>query len=331
MRRREFVRLLGAAAAGCPVTVTAQQKAAPLVGFLHSRGAQTALSDRWVAAFQQGLADAGFVVGENVAIQFNWANLQFGQLPTLVSDLINNQAAVIFAANSRSPLRAAKAATDTIPIVFLYGGDPVKDGFVASLSRPGGNMTGLTSMESELAAKRLGLLHEMVPQANTIGFLTERGGNDSAVLEHQSGILAAASSLGLELVKFEVSGPVLARAFATFVERQAGAVLVDNVATLTAAIPTIVRLAQQRKLPTMYPGSAARSGGLMSYSSRDGIMSYHQAASQYVARILKGVKPADLPVQQPTRFELVINLKTARALGLTVPLTLQVIADEVIE
>jgi putative ABC transport system substrate-binding protein len=173
-------------------------------------------------AFQQGLADTGFIVGENVSIEFRWANLQFGQLPSLVSDIINRHVAVIFAADSTAPVRAAKTATATIPIVFYYGGDPVKDGFVASLSRPGGNMTGLTGMESELGPKRLALLHEMVPQAATIGYLTD--GRNRAV----PAVRDAARSLGLELLEFEVEGTVLARAFATFVERQVRGVLGDK-------------------------------------------------------------------------------------------------------
>jgi putative ABC transport system substrate-binding protein len=208
--------------------------------------------------------------------------------------------------------------------VFYYGGDPLKDGFVASLSRPGGNMTGLTGMESELGPKRLALLHEMVPQAATIGYLTD--GRNSAV----PAVREVARSLRLELV--EVEDTVLTRAFATFVERQVRAVLVDNVPTLFAATQAIVRLEQQYKIPTMYPTSGGpRVGGLMGYQSSDVLGIFRQAASQYVARILKGVMPADLPVQQPTKFELVINFKTAKALGLTIPETLLATADEVIQ
>jgi putative ABC transport system substrate-binding protein len=258
-----------------------------VIGFLN--GGREPANRRRVAAFRQGLLEAGFVEGPNVAIEFRWANLQFRQLPSLVSDLINRQAAVIFAGDSRGPIRAAQAATATIPIVFSYGGDPVKDGFVASLSRPGRNLTGLTAMTSELGPKRLSLLHEMVPQADTIGFLTERGGDDTAVLEHQNDIRGAARSLGLELV--EAVGPsgvqlglldqILERAFVTFAERQVGAVLVDNVATLLVATPAIVRLEQQYKIPTMYPAAGAvRGGGLMSYGGTDVFgRVYHQAAS----------------------------------------------------
>jgi putative ABC transport system substrate-binding protein len=322
MRRREFIAGLGSAAAW-PVVARAQQAPVPIIGFLNGRRPVPQFEQASVAAFQQGLADAGFIVGKNVSIEFRWANLQFGQLPSLVSDLINRNVAVIFAADSAAPIRAAKAATATIPIVFYYGGDPVKDGFVASLSRPGGNMTGLTGMESELGPKRLALLHEMVPQAATIGFLTN-GGNRAA-----PAVREVARSLRLELV--EVEGTIT-RVFDTFVERQVRAVLVNNVPTLFAATPAIVRLEQQYKIPTMYPTTdGPRLGGLMGYQSRDVLGNFRQAASQYVARILKGAMPADLPVQQPTRFELVINLKRAKALGLTVPETLLATADEVIQ
>jgi putative ABC transport system substrate-binding protein len=227
IKRRQFIAGLGSAAAW-PVVARAQQPGpvVPIIGVLNARGPD-AFADRWVTAFKQGLADAGFIVGKNVSIEFRWASFLPGQLPSLVSDLINRHVAVIFAADTIAPIRAAKAATATIPIVFLYGGDPVKDGFVASLSRPGGNMTGLTGMASELGPKRLALLHEMVPQAATIGYLTD--GRNSAV----PAVREAARSLGLELV--EVEGTVLTRAFATFVDRQVGAVLVDNIGTLFAA------------------------------------------------------------------------------------------------
>jgi putative ABC transport system substrate-binding protein len=327
IRRREFIVTLGGAAAAWPLAARAQQPARlPIIGFLYDGQYDNVAAD----AFEQGLADAGFIVHENVAVEYRWANLQYERLPFLVSNLITRRVAVIVAARSRGPLRAAKAATETIPIVFLYGGDPVKDRFVASLRAPGGNMTGLTGMYEELGPKRLGLLHEMVPHAATIGFLTMAAGNDASQLDHQNDIIAAARSLGLELVKSE-NVIDLPRAFATFVERQVGAVLIDNVARLDAATPIIVRLAQQHKIPTIYNGSVAQSGGLMSYATAEATTRYRQAAREYVARILKGAKPADLPVQQPTKFELVINLKTAKALGLDVPPKLLALADEVIE
>jgi putative ABC transport system substrate-binding protein len=312
----------------------AQQSAMPMIGFSQQRGQLPVIGVLWGGvnerfrsafqrAFQRGLADAGFVVGENVAIEFRGADLEFARLPALAADLVRRQVDVIFAASFIAPLRAAKSATTTIPIVFVYGGDPVEDGFVASLSRPGGNLTGLTGIESELAAKRLGLLHEMVPQTTAIGFLGRA--NET--------VRAAARSLGVELVEFEVVGRGFERAFDAFAQRQVGAVLVSNSEILIAATPVIVRFEQQHKIPTMYAGTAGpRAGGLMSYANRDqGPLSYYQAASQYVARILKGTKPADLPVQQPTRFDLVINLKTAKSLGLTVPQSILLRADEVIE
>jgi putative ABC transport system substrate-binding protein len=321
-RRREFIAGLGGAAAW-PLAARAQQPKMPVIGFLHS--GSPGPNEGSVAAFRRGLADAGFIENKNVMIDFRWANSQFGQLPSLVSDLLNRQVAVIFATPSRGPVRAAQAATATIPIVFYYGGDPVKDGFVASLSRPGGNLTGLTALTSELAAKRLGLLHEMVPQATTIGFLTGRP-NGTADIDHQNDVRAAARSLRLELVEFEVVGRGLERAFDVFAERQVGAVFVDD---FPLEVPVIIRLEQQHKIPTMYSGTAApRAGGLMGYGTRD---QGNRQAAQYVARILRGTKPADLPVQQSTTFELVINLNTAKALGLIVPPTLFAFATEVIE
>src|SRR6516164_8673035 len=272
LRRREFIAGLGGAAVWPHIAWAQRPTRAPVIGFLNERQPDTPFSNSWVAAFQQGLADEGFIVGNNVAIEFRWANLQFGQLPSLVSDLISRQVAVIFAAQGPGPIQAAKAATATIPIVFYYGGDPVKDGFFATLSRPGGNLTGLTGLASELAAKRLSRLHEMVPQATTIGFLGERATND---------VRAAARSLGLELVEFEVVGRVLERAFDAFAERQVGAVFLDDFPSVTAATLVIVRLEQQHKIPTMYSTVAPRAGGLMSYGNRDqGSPSYRQAASQ---------------------------------------------------
>ena len=228
LRRRDFIAGLGGAALWPRIAWAQRPARVPVIGFLHDRGGPD-LSNRLVAAFQQGLTEAGFIVGGNVAIEFRWANLQYQQLPSLVSDLINRQAAVIFAADGPAAIQAAKAATATIPIVFYYGGDPVKDGFVASLSRPRGNVTGLTDLASELAAKRLSLLHEMVPQATTIGFLRGRA-NETADIDHQNDVRAAARSLKLELVEFEVVDRVSERAFDAFAERHVGAVLVDNLA-----------------------------------------------------------------------------------------------------
>jgi ABC-type uncharacterized transport system substrate-binding protein len=336
MRRRAFITLFGGAASAWPLAAGAQQQPAiPTVGFLHYHS-HRAFSFA-LAAFQQGLADGGFFVGQNVGLEVRWANSELAKLPLLVEDLINSQVAVIFVANSSAPLLAAKAAPTKIPIVFHYGGDPVSDGLVASLSRPGGNLTGLTTLATELAAKRLGLLHELVPSAKTIGLLT--GSTTTASpREHRNDILTAAQTLGLqvvlievELAVFEVVRRTLERAFTIFAERQVGAVFVDNYAQLTSRSRLIVSLAARHKIPAMYPGAnQVRNGGLISYGINSRA-SYRQAAAQYVARILKGDKPADLPVQQPTKFELVINLKTAKALGIEVPPMLLALADEAIE
>jgi putative ABC transport system substrate-binding protein len=326
MRRREFITVLGSSAAAWPLAAGAQQQPAmPVVGLLLDNSPERYAKS--IVAFQQGLADGGFLVGQNVAVEIRSSN-QFAKLPSLAEDLVNNQVAVIFASASRAPVLAAKAATTTIPIVFYYGGDPVRDGIVVSLSRPGGNLTGLTGLQRELAAKRLGLLHELVPSAKTIGLLT---GTISLQVarEHRNDILAAAEALGLKVVIFEVVGRTLERAFATFVERQVGAVFVDNYPQLDST--SVASLAMRHKFPAMYFYSApVRAGGLISYGTAVEA-AYRQAAAQYVARILKGDKPTDLPVQQPTRFELVINAKTAKALGLEIPVTLLTIADEVIE
>jgi putative tryptophan/tyrosine transport system substrate-binding protein len=331
LRRREFVGLLGGAAAW-PLAARAQQPKMPGVGILLASTPEAFAGA--LAAFQQGLADAGFLVSQNVVLETRSANFQSAKLPSLAEDLVNSHVAVIFAANSTNSVLAAKAATTTIPIVFFYGGDPVSDGLVASLSRPGGNLTGMTSITTELTAKRLGLLHELVPNAKTIGLLT----GSFPRREHRNDILAGAQALGLQVVVVEVEDnavevmrPRLERAFATFAERQAEAVFVDNYAHLFFNSPPIISLAARHKIPAMYASAApVRIGGLIGYGN-NGPAAYRQAATQYVARILKGAKPADLPVQQPTRFELVINLKTAKALGIEVPTTLLAIADELIE
>jgi putative ABC transport system substrate-binding protein len=325
MRRRSFLPLLGGAAVVWPVAARAQ---VPVIGFFHGGRPQNAA--REVIAFQQGLADAGFLVGQNVAIEYRWANLQFAQLPSLIEELITSQVAVIFAANSLAPVRAAKAATTTIPIVFYYGGDPVTNGFVASLSRPGANLTGMTGLHSELAGKRLGLLHELVPMARKIGLLTGRV-NDAVSLQHRNELLAAGDALGVELVVLESISQSFEHTFSTFLERQVGALFIDNEPRFSANLRLIVALAARHKIPAMYPAANyARFGGLIGYST-DSVAIHRQLASQYVARILRGARAADLPVQQPTKFELILNMKTAKALGLVVPVTLLTIADEVIE
>ena len=277
-----------------------------------------------MTAFRQGLAEQGLVIGENVAIDFEFP-LQFDQIPEHAAELVERRVDVIFVAPSLGAIRAAKSATTTIPIVFSYGGDPVEDGFVASLSRPSGNVTGVTNQTMELTNKRLGLLHELVPGATTIAFLT------NSISQSRDRVLAAAHSLGLNVLIFEANyDRDLERVFMDIVEQRAEALMVDNTLTALNSGRTIIALAERHKIPAVYPFLyQARRGSLISYGA---IMeNYRQAASQYVAPILKGAKPSDLPVQQPTKFALVINMKTAKALGLSVPPCVLAIADEAIE
>jgi putative ABC transport system substrate-binding protein len=321
MQRREFIAGLGSAAAW-PVVAWAQQRTRlPLIGVLWSNPTPFPMAN-----FRQGLGDQGLVIGENVAIDFEFP-FQFSQLPAGAAALVERHVDVIFVAPSWGPVRAAKAATATIPIVFFYDGDPVEDGFVVSLSHPGGNVTGMAGQGTELLNKRLGLLHELVPGAKTIAFLTgtalspsTRGSRDH--------VLAAAHSLGLNLLIEDVNGRDIERVFMGIAEHHVEALIVENAPF--PDIRRIIALAERYKLPAMYPyRNQVRSGGLISYSTD--LPSLRLAAARYVAPILKGAKPADLPVQQPTKFELVINLKTAKALGIEVPETLLAIADEVID
>jgi putative ABC transport system substrate-binding protein len=322
MKRRQFIAGLGSAAAWPVVTRAQQRGRLPVIGVLWGD-----LNERFpLGAFRWGLADAGFVVGENVAIEFRGANLEFARLPALAADFVQRQVDVIFTASSLAPARVAKSATTTIPIVFLYGGDPVKNGLVASLNRPGGNVTGMTGFRTELGNKRLGPLHELVPGDKTIAFLT------AGQPPSDDGVLAAARTLGLDVAIIIVRNDRdFERAFMGLAERLVGALIVNNDPLLINFASIIVALAERYKIPAMYPGSGwVRRGGLISYGA-DVIGRYRQAAAQYVGPILKGAKPADLPVQQPTKFELAINLKTAKTLGLTIPETLLATADQVIE
>ena len=331
MRRREFVAMLGGAAAW-PLGTRAQQAGGPMIGFLNFGSPEPNV--RTVAAFRQGLAEAGYIDGQNVTIEFRWANYQNRVVPGLVADLIRQPPAVLVATGAISPALAAKAATSTIPIVFASGGDPVKYGLVTSLNRPGGNVTGVAFPSVELAGKRLGLLSELVPQARAVAYLSPDP--RSLTFEQQrSDMLAAARALGLQVIAVEAnSDRDFEQAFATFVQRGADA-LVVGIAPFLFGVPgnrdKILELAARYKIPAMYPNrSDAVSGGLMSYNA-DVLGLFRQLGVQYVGQILKGAKPADLPVQQPTKFELVINLKTAKALGLKIPRALLVQADEVIE
>jgi putative tryptophan/tyrosine transport system substrate-binding protein len=326
-KRREFISLLGgSAAAAWPLAARAQQSPMPVIGFLRS----TSLADaaHLVAAFRQGLKETGFIEGQNVAIEYRSAEDQADRLQVLVADLVRRQVALIVG-NTPSAF-AAKAATTTVPIVFATGGDPVRDGLVASLSRPGGNVTGVSFLNSVLAAKRLELLHQLVPKATKIAAILENPISPDTGAERRD-LLAAAQAIGQQLIVLNVSSDrEIETAFATLVQRGAGTLYAGTGAFLNSQRERIVALAARHGVPAIYNWrEAVAAGGLISYAPS--ITDAYRQAGIYAGRILKGEKTADLPVMLPTKFELVINLKTAKALGLTVPDKLLALADEVIE
>jgi len=321
MNRREFITLLGSAAAW-PIAARAQQTAMPVIGFLSSSRDAYRLG-----AFRQGLKDAGFIEGENVVIEYRWADDQVDRLPALATELVRRQVAAI---GGIPPAFAAKAATTTIPIVFLAGEDPVKLGLVASLARPGGNLTGINVFSLELVAKRLELLRELVPGAIRIAVLVDPA-NPAGTESTLRGVQAAARAMGLQIQVLNASTiHEIDAAFATLVSERPDALLVGPGAFLQGRRAQLAQLAAHHSVPTIHQDRLyAEVGGLMSYgaSLTDG----YRHVGVYTGRILKGAKPADLPVVQSTKFELVINASTARMLGLTVPEKLLVAADEVIE
>jgi putative ABC transport system substrate-binding protein len=325
LRRREFIMLLGGAVAVWPLVARGQQAALPTVGFL--RSAPIVDVPHWVTAFRQGLKEDGFVEGQNVAIEYRSADNQPDRLPALVTDLVRRPVAVIVG-NTPAAL-AAKAATSTVPIVFAGGGDPVREGLVASLNRPGGNVTGVSFFSGVLGAKRLELLRQLVPKATIIAMLVNP--NVPVTEAERRDLQAAAQTIGQQLLIFDVSSERdIETAFATLVQRGAGALLVGTGGFLNSERKRIVAWADRYALPASYSQrEGVVAGGLMSYGTS--ITDAYRQVGIYVARILKGERPADLPVIQSTKFEFVINLKTARALGLEIPDKLLALADEVIE
>jgi putative ABC transport system substrate-binding protein len=328
--RREFIGILGGTAAVFPHIALAQRPTVPIIGYFNL-GSES-VSWGALARFRQGLADAGLVEGRNVAIEARWANLQYEKLREMATELVRREVAVIVAHGGAPVVLAARAATSTIPIVMLSGMDPVGYGLVVSLNRPGSNVTGITSLTGELAGKRLDLLCQMVPEAKTIGYLMANGAEDPRYGE-TSNLAAVARALGRELVAIKaIPGHerTIETAFDDLVKMRAQALMVGAHSALDEYGDKIVALTALHKIPASYPFFySVLAGGFMSYGVARDVL--RQVAIQYVAPILRGAAAADLPVQQPTKFELTINLKTAKALGLEIPPILLAQADEVLE
>jgi putative tryptophan/tyrosine transport system substrate-binding protein len=327
MRRREFVCLIGGAAVAWPLAARAQQRGLPVIGLLSSRSAAADTHD--IAVIRQALNEGGFVEGQNVVIDYRWADGQYDRLPTLATSLVRRQVAVIVTIGGEVSGLAAKAATATIPIVFVSGTDPVAIGLVTSLNRPGGNVTGSSALVSEQMAKRLGLLQELVPKAPLIGVLVNPSysGFDVQLQQLQEAAGALRQELHVENARTERE---IGAAFEAIIQRRASAILVANDPLFFQRATQFVVLAARHAIPTLYHRREfAAAGGLMSYGPD--ATELYRTLGVYTARILKGEKPGDLPVHLPTKFELVINLMTAKTLGIDLPPTLLARADEVIE
>jgi len=326
VKRREFIALTGASAVW-PLAAWAQ-KAVPVVGHLHAGTPQS--TRQQVAAFEQGLRQVGFINGQNIAIEYRWADGQYDRLPALAAELVQRRVAVLSTGTPVAAL-AAKKATTSIPIVFAVGSDPVRDGLVASLGRPGGNITGATFFSNLLTAKRFALLHELVPHAKVFAVLVNPK-NANAQMQAGDAQLAA-QTMGVQLTfVYADTKSGIDKAFENLMLQKVDALLVLSDSFINSSASQIGTLAIRHKLPTCFAyREPAVAGGLIGYGASDGPSNASLQAGNYVGRILRGEKPADLPVQQPTKFEFVINMKTAKALGIAVPNSMQLLADEVIE
>ena len=328
MRRREFITLVGGAAAGWPLAASAQQSMRPIIGSLYSVSAEE--WEPYMTGFRRGLSDAGFVEGQNVTIEYRWAEGHLEQLPAMAADLVGRKVNLILAGGSVVGVQAAMAATQRIPILFTTAVNPVAVGLVASLNRPGGNVTGVTLISSELAPKRLELLHELFSGATKIALLTNPK-NPTVFKQDTEGVEKAARSLGQEIVFVTASAAdEIESAIAAAVQQRASALIVGSDALFVSRRSEIAELALRHSIPAISSErQEAAVGDLMSYGTN--FVDTYRQAGIYAGRILKGEKPADLPVVQPTKFELVVNLKTAKALGLKIPESFLLRADEVIE
>ena len=329
MRRRNFITLLGGAAVAWPFGVRAQKSAMPVIGFLGP--ASPAQFAPYVAGFRRGLNETGYVEGKNVTIEFRWAEGRYDRLPALAADLVRLRVAILFATGAGRGVEAARAATSTIPIVFTTGRDPVEMGYVASLSHPGGNLTGINFFTTELMEKRLELLHALAPKATVIAYVVNPSPTPIESRVHVRKLREMAHTFGLQLRLLSATNEQeIDAAFATFGQLRPDALLVDADIFFNARREQIVALAARNKVPAIYEGREhAAAGGLMSYGAS--LSEAWRLAGIYVGKILNGAKPADLPVMQSTKIEMVINLKTAKALGLTIPQSLLQRADEVIQ